>query len=32
MSDLIWLSEAHMRRIEPYFHCHTGCRGSTTAG
>jgi len=25
MSDLIWLSEAQMRRIEPYFPLSHGC-------
>ena len=27
MSDLIWLSEAQMRRIEAYFPLSHGCRG-----
>ena len=33
MSDLIWLSEAQMRRIEPYFFpLSHGGRGSMTGG
>ena len=32
MSDLIWLFEAQMRRIEPHFHCRTGCRRWMTDG
>ncbi len=27
MADLLLLSEAQMRRIEPYFHCRTGLQG-----
>jgi hypothetical protein len=30
LSDLWLLSEAQMRRIEPYFHCRTAFRGSMT--
>ena len=30
--DLIWLSEAQMRRIEPYFCYRTGCLGSMIGG
>jgi hypothetical protein len=32
MNDLIWLSEAQMRRIEPYFPLSHGCRGSMIVG
>jgi len=32
MSDLILLSKAQMRRIEPYFHCRTGFPRSMTGG
>ena len=31
MSDLLLLSEAQMRRIEPYFPCRTAFRGSLIA-
>ena len=31
MSDLIWLSEAQMRRIEPYFSLSHGERGEFSA-
>ena len=31
MSDLIWLSEAQMRRIEPYFPLSHGERGEFSA-
>ena len=32
MSDLLWLSEAQMRRIEPYFPLSHGYYGSMTGG
>lgn len=32
MSDLIWLSEAQMRRIEPYFPLSQACHGWMTVG
>ena len=32
MSDLFWLSEAQMRRIEPYFPLSHGVPGSMTGG
>ena len=32
MSDLIWLSEAQMRRIEPYFPLFQGFQGLMIAG
>ena len=32
MSDLIWLSEAQMRRLEPYFPLSHGVHGSMTVG
>jgi len=32
MADLLLLSEAQMRRIEPYFRCRTGLRELTTDG
>lgn len=32
MSDLIWLSKAQMRRIEPYFPLSHGVHGSMIAG
>jgi hypothetical protein len=30
VSDLFWLAQAQMRRIEPTFQDRTGCGGSTT--
>jgi hypothetical protein len=30
MGDLMFLSEAQMRRIEPYFRCNTACRALMT--
>lgn len=30
MSELFWLLDKQMRRIEPYFRCRTGCRTSMT--
>jgi hypothetical protein len=32
MSDLIWLSEAQMRRVEPYFPLSHGVPGSMIDG
>ena len=32
MSDLFLLTEAQMRRIEPYFLCRTELRGLMTSG
>ncbi len=32
MSDLFWLSEKQMRRIEPYFPLRTECLGSMIGG